>query len=611
MKSDLLTYYERELVFIRQMAAQFAEKYPDRAGGLKLNGQRSDDPHVERLIEAFALIAGRIHRKIDDEFPEITAALLDLLYPHYLRPIPAMSIVQFQLDPEQSKVEGGYVAPRDSKLYSQPVNGAVCHFKTCYPVRLWPIEVASAGFLRSSNTPGGLAGVDAAYALRIELRTVGGASFAQLGLDQLRFYLAGDPQAAHILYELLFNNVVRIVARNPARRPQPPVPLSSPIRIEEVGFARDEGMLPYSDRSFLGYRMLQEYFSFPQKFLFFDLRHLDRVSLAGFTDRLEILILIKEFDRKDRAALLEQSVTAGAFELGCTPVVNLFERCAEPIRVSHTQTEYRVIPDIRYPAATEVYSVDRVTSVAPYPQIPQEYRPFYSFRHADDGARELFWIASRRASEREGDGGAEVYVSLVDSGFEPQAPPVESLTVHVTCTNRDLPARLPITRVFGELEMESGAVLRIRFLETPTPAIRPPMRRGLQWRLISHLGLNYLSIVQGGREALQELLKLYDFSDDPAIARQIAGVARIESRSRIARVASDNGLAFCAGLQVDAEFDEEQYVGGGVFLMGSILERFLGLYSAINSFSQLRVTTLQRRGVLKEWPPRAGEQILL
>ncbi|HLG98918.1 MAG TPA: type VI secretion system baseplate subunit TssF [Bryobacteraceae bacterium] len=609
MSNELLTYYERELVFIRQMAAEFAQKYPDRAGALKLSNSGSEDPHVERLMEAFALIAGRIHRKIDDEFPEITQAVLDILYPHYLRPIPSMSVAQFELEPEQSKVATGYLVPKDSKLYSRPVNGAICHFKTCYPVQLWPIEVVSAAFLRSSSIRGGLAGSDVPFAVQIELRMLGGLKLSQLPLSDLRFFLGGDQQTAFTLYELLFNNFAGITVRAIGQRNAAAV--LNLLRIREVGFNRDEGMVPYSDRSFLGYRLLQEYFSFPQKFLFFDLAGLEQLPKDSLGDRFEVLILLTDFERDDRAALLEQAVTAESFRLGCTPIVNLFERTAEPIRVSHSQTEYRVVPDIRYPLSTEVYSVERVTSVAPYAQEPEEYRPFYSFRHADGAdPQQVFWLATRRRSGIE-DEGTDVYLSLVNSKFEPSLPPVESLTVHVTCTNRSLAGKLPVKGQFGELEMESGALLRIRLAQSLTPTAYPPLRRGLQWRLISHLGLNYLSIVDGGVEALRELLKLYDSSGAPSAVHQINGITKIKSRAKVARMTSEHGLTFATGVHVEAEFDEDEFVGTSVFLLATVLERFFGLYSALNSFTQFRATTLQRKGVLKEWPPRAGEQILL
>jgi type VI secretion system protein ImpG len=563
------------------------------------------------MIEAFALIAGRIQRKIDDEFPEITQALLDVLYPHLLRPVPSMAIAEFEVDPEQSKSATGHVVPRGAIAYSEPVGGVQCRFRTAYPVRLFPIRVISASFSRAANLPGGVSSATAHYAIRIELQTQGAAKFPALRMGDLRFHVGGDLQAAHWIYELLFNNVNQVLLRCQEKGGKWSSIALGPESIREVGFDRDEAILPYAETSFQGYRLLQEYFCFPQKFLFFDLTQLDRIAGGPFSDRLEIVILLEEFQRAERATFLESAVNAETFQLGCTPVVNLFDHCAEPIRVSHARTEYPILPDVHAPTAMEVYSVNRVTSVAPYSEEPKEYRPFYSFRHGEQDARaEAFWYAARRPSERNGDSGTDVYLSLVDHDFNPTLPATESITTYLTCTNRNLPERLGLSGKWGELDLESSAIVRARVVRGPTKAARPPLGKGLQWRLISHLSLNHLSLVEGGVDALREILRLYDTASNPASERQITGLAALSSGRKMARLESEHGFVFCQGVAIDTEFDEEQFAGNGAFLLACVLERFFGLYSAINSFTQLRVTTRQRKGVVWAWPPRTGEQIV-
>jgi type VI secretion system protein ImpG len=325
---------------------------------------------------------------------------------------------------------------------------------------------------------------------------------------------------------------------------------------------------------------------------------------------MEIVILLDEFQRADRATFLESAVTTETFQLGCAPVVNLFDLCGEPIRLSHTKTEYPIVPDVHAPLAAEVYSVNRVTSVVPYSEEPKEYRPFYSFRYGEHAGSEAYWCATRRASERDGDSGTDVYLSLVNRNFNPVTPAAEAVTTYLTCTNRNLPERLGLSGRWGELSLESSAIVQTRVVRGPTKAIRPPMRKGLQWRLISHLSLNHLSLVEGGVDALREILRLYDVAGHPSSERQISGVSALSSRRKIARVESEYGLMFCQGVSVDTEFDEEQFVGNGAFLLASVLNRFFGLYSAVNSFTQLRVTTRQRKGVVWAWPPRTGEQIV-
>jgi type VI secretion system protein ImpG len=610
VREELLPYYERELTFIRQMASEFAGNYPKVAGRLQLEPNTCEDPHVERLIEAFALLCGRVHHKLDDEFPEITEALLDALYPHYLRPVPSQAIAQFQLDASQSAVTAAIEAPAGTVLHSRPENGRFCSFRTCYPVALWPLRVTAASLspVNRFSSPG--LPSDAAAVIRIQMECLGGLRFGSLPVKSLRFYLNGESAAVHTLYEVLFLRALRVALHPLPARDAAVQAVLSAASLRQVGFDEAEGMLPYSDRSFLGYRLIQEYFTFPEKFLFFDLTGLDQISRERFGSAFEILIPIAEPPDAHRLAALEQAVGADTFQLGCTPIVNLFERIAEPVRVTHTKTEYRIVADQHRQASTEVYSVDRVTSAVPYLEEPRVYEPFYSLRHgAQDEKLRRFWFAHRRPSFRKKDNGTEVYLSLVDLDFRPAAPPAEILSVRVTCTNRDQASRLDLPGEFGELEPEAVALLRARCLRKPTAAVRPPLRRGLQWRLISHLSLNHLSIVEKGRDALQEILRLYGFPDDPAVRQQIAGIVDVSSRAAIGRVVSETGVAFCRGSDVTIDFDEEQFVGTGVFLLSSVLYRFLGLYSALNSFSRLTVRT--RKGVLKQWPPLAGEQILL
>ena len=619
MRDDLLAYYERELTFLRQLGAEFAERYPKIAGRLVLEEDKCEDPHVERLIEAFAFLAGRIHRKLDDELPEITEALHSVLYPHYLAPIPSMSIVQFAMDTAQARLQTGQTVKRDSMLSSKPVEGSPCRFRTCYPVTIWPVELTSARFEAPAQT--GVTGDRTRSLLRMEVRVTDGMPFSGLkekvteteerNFARLRFYLQGEGQLVYGLYELLFNNVVQVELRAPKQKgAQPPVVLQ-PACVRTVGFERDEGMLPYTDRSFMGYRLLQEFFTFPEKFLFFDLCGLDRAAAAGVADVMELRI---HFDREFP---LERAVSAQTFRLNCTPIVNLFHQVAEPIQLTHTQTEYRVVPDVRRQLGTEVYSVDAVMNVAPHLEEPIHYQPFYSYKHALDRDRErTFWHSSRRQSARKDDEGTELYLSLVDLDFDPAAPGVDTITVRTTCTNRDLPGKLPFGAPEGDFQLEgAGLFTAIRCLKKPTPTIRPSLRRAAQWRLISHLSLNYLSLIESGGgkgpEALHEILKLYDFADSAVTRRQIAGIVHVSARRVFRAVGANLTTSFVRGLEITVEFDEQQYVGSGAFLFASVLERFFSLYASINSFTQTVAATRQREGILKTWPPRNGEQIVV
>jgi type VI secretion system protein ImpG len=406
------------------------------------------------------------------------------------------------------------------------------------------------------------------------------------------------------------NDVLEIEIRPRGGGGRPPIALGAGA-LKAVGFERDESLLPESPRSFAGYRLLQEYFAFPEKFLFFDVKGLDRAVAASFPPAFDLVFsLRREFPQ-------EKGVNAQTFRLHCAPIVNLFSHVAEPIRVTHLQAEYRVIPDVGRQTALEVHSVEEVSSTRPDEANPTVYEPFYSVRHAAAGEEaKTFWHATRRLSGRKDDDGTEVYLTLVDLGFRPSVPDVETLTVRTVCSNRDLPARLPFgssTRG-ADFELEgAGVFTAIRCLRKPTATLRTPLRRGTQWRLISHLSLNYLSLVEGetgGPEALQEILKLYDFADSSVTRQQISGLTRVAAR-RVLRPVGSASAGFVRGLEVSVELDEAQFIGAGVYLFASVLERFLGLYASVNSFSQLVASTRQREGTLKRWPPRAGEQIVL
>jgi type VI secretion system protein ImpG len=613
VRDDLLLYYERELTFLRQMGAEFAAKYPKIASRLVIEPEKCEDPHVERMLEAFAFLAARVHLKIDDEFPEITEALLNILYPHYLRPVPSMSVAQFHIDSEQVTPESGLKLDRGSVLNSRPVNGVPCRFRTCYDVTFWPVDVAEAEWTTADRLKPAIKASDAVAAVRIELRCPGDVTFGKMALDKLRFYLSGESNVVHTLYELLSNNCAQVVVRDPSPKSRiPPIYLGSDM-LHPVGFAEDEGILPYPRRSFLGYRLLQEYFCFPQKFFFLDLMGLDRMCAAGFGNRAEIIILISPFERSDRRQMLELGVSEKTFRLGCAPIVNLFPQTAEPILLNHARYDYPVIPDVSRRRAMEVFEITEVGSANPQTGEIVRFEPFYSYRHGMTRSKaQAFWRAARRPSGYRDDEGTDVHISLVDLSSHPVRPNVDALTVRTICTNRDLPSRLPFGNESGDFELESALPLkRIVALIKPTDTLRAPVGKDSLWRLASQLSLNYLSLVEEGREALQEILRLYNFSGSTYSEKQIEGLTALTSRRHFARVVSEGGVTFARGTQVEMEFDEDQFVGGGVYLFAAVLEYFLGLYVSMNSFSQLRARTRQRKEILKQWPPRAGQKILL
>ena len=339
----------------------------------------------------------------------------------------------------------------------------------------------------------------------------------------------------------------------------------------------------------------------------------------GFRNRFELVFLLSPFEGGDRRQLLEQGVNAKTFRLNATPVVNLFPQTAEPILLTQRRYEYPLTPDVRRPFATEVFSVEEVVSVNPQTNrgaaLPAVL--FLPPRHAKRGgecarAADFLDRAPARRRPRAAMKGTEVSLALVDLSARPVRPDADTLTVRTLCTNRDLPARLAFGNEDGDFELEGGAaVKRIVALRKPTGCAASAFRRGRAVAPDLASLAQLFSLVDEGREALQEILKLYNFTGSAYSERQIDGITGLKSARHFARLISENGVTFARGTRVEIEFDEDQFAGGGVFLFASAIERFLGEYASLNSFSQLIARSRQRKEALKQWPPRAGQTILL
>jgi type VI secretion system protein ImpG len=613
MRDDLLDYYERELTYLRRSGAEFARRYPKVASRLQLESNKCDDPHVERLLEGFAFLAARVHLKIDDDFSEISEALLNIVYPHYIRPIPSQSLVQFHLDRDQGKLTGGLQIPRGSLIYSRPVGGMPCKFQTCYDTTIWPIELASARWLTPHELKPPIRSTEATFALRLELHGLPEVRFSGLDLSALRLHINAEANLAAILYELICNNCVSVILRDlttGSRSPQIVLPSSA---VQPVGFGEDEGMIPYPRRSFLGYRLLQEYFVFAEKFFFLDVSGFDQARTANFGDKLEVIFLIRSFERSEWRSALEVGVNANTFRLSATPVVNLFPQTSEPITLTQRRSEYPVVPDARRRAATSVYSIDEVVAVTPGSAQTLRFEPFYSFRHGGDNTeKHLYWYARRRAVGSSVDATSDVFITFVDDYARPVNPDLDAATARLTCFNADLPSRLPFGDAAGDFEMPGGGpISKIVTLVKPTTVLNPPLGKPQLWRLISQLSLNYVSIQEGGAEALRELLRLHNFAGSVSGEQQILGIKSVRGAPGYARVAGEHGISFARGVKLEIDFDEQQFAGGSIYLLASVLERFFGMYVSLNSFSILAARSLQRKELLREWPPRAGFKALL
>ncbi|HTH97157.1 MAG TPA: type VI secretion system baseplate subunit TssF [Stellaceae bacterium] len=603
MPDSFLSFYNQELAAIRRQATQFAAEHPKVAGHLRISPNAIDDPHVARLIESFAYLTARLRQKLDDDFPELTDAMLGVLYPHYVTPLPSMAIVQMKAAPE---LTGRFNLPRGAVMETEAVKGEPCRFRTTMPAEIWPVEVTAASL---APVPAAAPQVPAARLAKSVLRlklavTAPGMSFTDLGLDGLRFFLSGPPELSYTLHELLLNNVIGMALAETLNDPTP-VELG-PEHISAVGFEPEDGVVPYGARSFLGYRLLSELFAFPEKFLFVDLSGLSARALRGIGREIEIYIYL------DRAwSEGERLVRPQAFALGCTPVVNLFGQPAEPIILGHDATEYLVQADARRPEAREIYSIERVMASSPRGERV-EFLPLYGNHHgADPARRQHFWHAMRR-SRGGRDKSSEMYLSLVDLGLNPNVPADWTVSVETMCFNRDLPAQLPFGGGHPRFHLtEGGPVSVAQCLTPPTPVVRPESGDGARWRLISHLNLNHLSLVDGpdGAQALRELLRLYDIKDTPETRAIVDAVNSVGFRRTTARAPHADVAALCRGVDIELIMDPERAGAMGIFLPAAVLERFFALYASINSFTRLSLRAKGRTEITNRWAARIGDRL--
>lgn len=629
---ELLPHYERELAFLRQESKAFAQRYPKVAGRLQLAGGVAEDPHVERMIESFALLAARVHKRLDDDFPLFTESLLEVLYPHYLRPFPSCSIAQFDLGGAAGQMSAVARIERGTLLNTRPVRGVTCKLRTAYGLTLAPLVVKSASYRHAVSAPEGTrlpSSASSVISLQFELQSAQ-VRWSALGAS-VRVYLDGEPSQVSQLRRALTEQVAAVMVQS-----TPHGPWMGPFaeRPAVVGFDDDEALIDYDERSHPAYRLLTEYFAFPEKFNFIDLPLPAKAFAALGADgsapdgaasaRLVTLHIVLAGLRSDsdQARLLE-SISARHFVLGCTPVVNLFKQPADPIRITHTATQYPVVVDARRAYGYEVSSIDKVFRVKQTPkgETIDEFRPFFSLHHGDllapddtpmapQGGR--YWHMHRDAAVAEVSPGYELQLSIVDVDFDPAVPQTDTLSLQVTATNRDLPSQLSFGMPGGDLFIEGGSVAReIRLLRKPSPTYRFDGSKGGLWRLISHLSLNHLSLSGRGVEALKEMLRLYDLPREAHNRRQVDGLLSVEFLPATAWLPGEPFATFVRGTEVRLTVDEESYVGTGLSLFIAVLDRFFGLYVHVNSFSKLTVVSARTQQPLFECPPRNGAMALV
>jgi type VI secretion system protein ImpG len=618
MDERLLAYYNSELRHVREMAGEFAREFPKIAGRLALDRDAKEicpDPYVERLLEGFAFLAARVHLKLDAEFPRFTQTLLETVYPHYLAPVPAMGVARFEPDPREPGPEDGFLLERGTALRSKG-DETPCQFRTAHEIRIWPLRITASRYYTRDivelELPGSL---DAKAAISISLQTGAGKKMRELKLDRLPIFIRGGDQIPISIYEQIFAGGTHVILQPPKGygRFREILPAAT---IQRVGFDEEEALLPKGPRSFEGYRLLKEYFACPQRFLFFELSGLAAAVQQCDADRLDIIIALRTAEPK-----LDNRVDANTFALFCTPVINLFPKRLDPILVSDRFSEFHIAPERTRPIDFEVYQIEEVVGVTAKANEEQRFEPFYRAR-GDGGHSGAYYTVHRAprvltAKEKKfgaisSYAGSEVFISLVDARAAPYPRQLSQLNVTALCTNRHLPIQSPISVGETDLTTELYSPLgSIRWAAGPTVPIASTAEGDPAWRIISHLSLNYLSLLDSkdgqGAAALRELLKLYVNPNDAFTLRQIDGIRSAVSNPIVRRIATPGPLTFARGLEIRVTMDEEAFEGSGIFVLGAVLAQFFARYVSINSFTETIIVS-QRRGEIMRWPSLIGKR---
>ena len=623
MDPRLLRYYNQELRYLREMGGEFAREFPKIAGRLGMEGMEVADPYVERLIEGAAFLAARVQLKQDAEYPQLSQRLLEMICPNLAAPIPSMLVARIKPSNDPNLINGFRVA-RGSALIGPEtaMSRTRCEFRTAQDVVLTPVKVSGAEYFLSaadlalSNLP---LPERPRSGVRVKLELPSGLSFSQLKLGTLRFYIGGLADVSLRLHELVTGGCVGMLVGAPSRGSESSRQFLRPTNVRAVGFGDEEAMLPVTLRGLAGTRLMQEYFAFPQRFLFVDIGGLGAAFAKASGTTFEIVLLFNRY-----VAPLEGAVEPDNFQLHCVPAINLFERRADRLQLEDGATAYHLVPER---TASLDYEVFDILSVKGFREDSEEqnFQPLFAAPQAEPAADRAYYSAVReprlpsdrakRDGPRSGYVGTETFLSLVDSREVPFRGTLRQLAVQVRCTNRDLPLFMPTGQAGGELVLgTSGPVEAIHITAGPSRPQSAMREGGIAWRLIGLLSLNYLSLLESDPESgaltLREILSLFANGADIGLKRQIEGVRSVSVKPVVRRHPVAGPIAFSRGLEIRLTVDDLSFEGGSATLLASVLHQYFSRHVSMNSFVQTVLSSMSRGDVVS-WAPHLGARALL
>jgi len=578
VKSEIDTlseYYRAELLYLRTAGEDFAHRYPKIAKRLDLLHDESSDPHVERLIESFAFLTGKLQKQIDDQYPEMGHALLNVLYNPLMLPIPSVTMINFEIDLSRAAKNAGMVVPRHTLLQANSHSGMVCTFRTAQDLTLWPITVKFASLVEKEALPSAYA--EYSKYVKLELH----CHADDIAPPKLRFYITADPLLRGKIFAGIFSaNQPVIMEQNNA--------ITKLWEISPIGLEDEEALFEYPANAYKGFRYLQEYFAFPDKFYGFDVEINQQLS-EFFTLYIPIRTNVP------------LDISSPHFSLTTVPAVNLFPKISEPLRLDYKQVEYRLVPDYRRYDCHEIYSITKMVAVDEETNDEIEVPEFYSCHHFSGNEKmNISWIERRKESSQSSIVGDESFVSFVDENFNPQQPAGKIFYAYTLCTNRHVAEDIPAHGMF-QTEL-SLPVRKIYCLNRPTSQKNAVKTGAILWKLISILSLNSLSFSENGIEKLKEILRLFSNVTGSILDYEIDAITHISSKMCMKRVSDQAWYGFVHGSDVTINFDEKLYNRG--LPLSLVISKFLATHATVNTFVDVHIKS--EEGILKTWATHFG-----
>lgn len=600
---SLLPYFEHELSLFNKQSKAFSKKYPKIANRLLMAHDTVDDPHIERLIQAFSLISARINKKLDDSYADFTESLLQVVYPDYQKPFPSTSIAQFNLGVHANALSEPVCVPRHSGFFTQKIKGTACQFQSTQDVTLFPLAIDDVSFDTSQE----MYDTDHGYlngCIKIKFTGLNPSfDYSRLREQPIDIYIDADASQGTSLWDLLCCDVklTHIHGGNTQKLKGSP--------FELLGFEPEQQLLPSNNVSNAASALLKEYFYFPEKFNFL------RLNLGQLCPNIKLdasgfeLHCFFKFDKKNTIKLKNlQQLSASSIKLFCTPVVNLFSAAAKPIQVNHTKVYYDLIPDTHALYQHEVYDVMTVIESKQEDNrlIQRHYYPFYALNHYEQQDEGRYYHIKRDKEMADFQQGFEYQIMFVDKARDTSSGTV-SMSASLRCTNRDLPAQVMFGQSRGDLFSEGMAGFSsLSLLQQPTRTARFDYTGDERWRLISLISLNFLSLAAQDAELMKEYLSLYDISESAANKQLIEGIVSVSTHIKTRRIQRTPQPGFVRGTAIDISINQKQFAGVSMRQFAHLLAFVFGYHASLNSFVEVGIIDATTKEEIYRCYPRSG-----